>query len=253
MNTIAASGMGGKILCMGDQRIRATLDDVERLAILHGYKLTRIDPDPQPLDRYLTADEFFRLLGFESYDALDNSDYEGARVIHDLNDPNVPDNLKGQFDVVYDGGTLEHVFNVPVAMMCMGEFLNSRGFIIHDLPVNNYVDHGFYQFSPTLFWHYYGLNGFQLHESVLIQHTDNVLDPMVVVPHHVPETNAYTRKMGDLAYGIHFVARKTPVATSGRMPVQSKYMNAWDIGMQIDFDEFTKTLNRYEAYAIRLE
>jgi hypothetical protein len=34
------------------------------------------------------------------------------------------------------------------------------GRVIHHVPINNWVDHGFYQFSPTLFFDFYQANGF---------------------------------------------------------------------------------------------
>src|SRR6185437_7682135 len=47
--------------------------------------------------------------------SIDNSPYEGATRVQDLNAP-VSDDQKGRFTVVIDGGTLEHVFNFPVAI-----------------------------------------------------------------------------------------------------------------------------------------
>ena len=59
----------------------------------------------------------------------------------------------GQFDVVYDGGTLEHVFNFPVALRNAMELLRPGGrlFTIHTC-ANNLCGHGFYQFSRELFY-----------------------------------------------------------------------------------------------------
>ena len=48
------------------------------------------------------------MLGSERLESLDITDFEGATVIHDLNKP-VSEELKARFDVVFDGGTLEHV------------------------------------------------------------------------------------------------------------------------------------------------
>src|ERR1043166_8363609 len=60
-----------------------------------------------------------RALGAKNASAMDVSDFEGATVLHDLNQP-IPPELEERFDVVIDGGTLEHVFNFPVAIAsCM--------------------------------------------------------------------------------------------------------------------------------------
>src|SRR5438445_9908229 len=65
------------------------------------------------------AEPLFQALGGKRVFSLDASDYEGAEFTHDLNKP-IPTEWRGRFDAVYDGGTLEHVFNFPVALQsCM--------------------------------------------------------------------------------------------------------------------------------------
>ena len=62
------------------------------------------------------SDEFLKsYLGISSLAILDYSEYEGATIVHDLNQP-VPEHLHGRFDAVIDGGSFEHVFNFPVAI-----------------------------------------------------------------------------------------------------------------------------------------
>jgi hypothetical protein len=56
------------------------------------------------------ADGFFEALGAEELICTDVSDYEGATLIHDMNAP-LPAAYAGKFDLVFDGGTLEHIFN----------------------------------------------------------------------------------------------------------------------------------------------
>jgi hypothetical protein len=61
------------------------------------------------------SDPFFKLLGASQVGPIDVSAYQGASIIHDLNEP-IPGALHERFDVVFDCGTLEHIFNVPVAL-----------------------------------------------------------------------------------------------------------------------------------------
>jgi hypothetical protein len=84
-------------------------------------------------------------------DSLDFSDYEGATITHDLQIP-VPDSLCGQYDLVFDGGTLEHVFNLPVALANVIRLARINGLIYINSPSNNLSGHGFYQFSPELMY-----------------------------------------------------------------------------------------------------
>src|ERR1700761_8004235 len=62
------------------------------------------------------ADRFFaECLHAREIKSLDYSSYEGADVLHDLNKP-IPDSWYGKYDVVIEAGTLEHIFNFPVAV-----------------------------------------------------------------------------------------------------------------------------------------
>src|SRR5947208_15867345 len=72
-----------------------------------------------PTGDTLYAEPCFESLGAKQVFSMDVSDFEGANFVHDLNQPIAAD-LKERFDVVYDGGSLEHVFNFPVALKnCM--------------------------------------------------------------------------------------------------------------------------------------
>ena len=113
------------------------------------------------------AEPFFQALGALQVDSMDHAEFEGANHIHDLNQP-IPDAWKEQFNVVFDGGTMEHVFNFPTALRSAMEMLKKDGRLFIHTPVNNTSGHGFYQFSPELF---YGAlspeNGFEVERLVL--------------------------------------------------------------------------------------
>lgn len=113
------------------------------------------------------AEPFFEALGATSVESLDNSDFEGARFVHDLNEP-VPEGWKGQFDAVYDGGTLEHVFNFPVALRNCMELVKEGGRVFIHTCANNLCGHGFYQFSPELFYRAFSPEqGFEVERMVI--------------------------------------------------------------------------------------
>jgi len=95
------------------------------------------------------ADDFFRGIGAEPLIAMDASNYEGAAIIHDMNEP-VDEKYHGTFDTVIDGGTLEHVFNFPVAIRNCMQMVKVGGQLILMTPWHNFPGHGFYQFSPEL-------------------------------------------------------------------------------------------------------
>ena len=84
--------------------------------------------------------------------SIDASDYEHADIIHDMNTPIEP---AERYTMVLDFGTLEHVFNVPVAFDNLAKLAAPNAHILHMLPSNNFVGHGFYQFSPEFFFQIY--------------------------------------------------------------------------------------------------
>jgi len=129
-------------------------------------------------------------LGARVADAVDASPYESARLIHDMNLP-WPDTgehgaVRGGYDAVLDFGCLEHVFNFPAAWRNCVDLCRVGGHVLHALPANNLAGHGFYQFSPELFFNLYRPeNGFELRGLYFALKADRrhwwrVANPMVV-------------------------------------------------------------------------
>jgi SAM-dependent methyltransferase len=97
------------------------------------------------------AEWLLRALGATRIDALDVSEYEGATVLHNMNEP-IPETLCGQYDLVIEFGTLEHIFNFPVAIGNCMRLVATGGRILICTVANNFCGHGFYQFSPELYF-----------------------------------------------------------------------------------------------------
>jgi len=86
-------------------------------------------------------------------DSWDYSDYEGASHVADMNKPlNVG---LSSYDTVIDFGSLEHVYNAPQALRNVSAMCRDGGQILHMVPGNNFCGHGFWQFSPELFFSLY--------------------------------------------------------------------------------------------------
>jgi len=93
---------------------------------------------------------------------LDFSNYEGADILHDLNFP-ILSKITNRFSLIIEGGTLEHIFNFPVAIKNLMQMLVLDGFLILNVPSNNQSGHGFYQFSSELFYRVFDqVNGFKI-------------------------------------------------------------------------------------------
>lgn len=104
---------------------------------------------------FRTHAEFFQMLGYETVDALDISDYEGANIVGDLNDPALPDRFSSRYDLIYDSGTIEHVFDITVGLRSIDRLVKLGGTVVHATPSNGFLDHGFWQVSPDLFRFFY--------------------------------------------------------------------------------------------------
>ena len=103
-------------------------------------RLRRIVPESSALANYRwgeAADSILRdLTGADEVVSIDMSDYEGASIVHDMKVPLAdrrPD-LGGQLDLVIDGGTLEHVFNFPVAVANLMFLVRRGGYILSASP-----------------------------------------------------------------------------------------------------------------------
>lgn len=83
--------------------------------------------------------------GSSAVDSIDASDFEGASIIHDMNQP-LPSDKHAMYDTVIDFGTLEHIYDIPRALKSCSQLLKSGGQILHVLPANNFCGHGFWQF-----------------------------------------------------------------------------------------------------------
>jgi len=176
------------------------------------------------------AENYFYTLGASVQESLDYSDYEKANVIHDLNKP-VPESLENRYSAVVDAGTLEHVFNFPLAIKNCMKMLKVGGHFISITTANNYFGHGFYQFSPELFFSLFSeKSGFQLKEVIVaiekpdgqVQDWYRVIDPAKVKRRVTLINNSPT--------SLLIIAKKiTEKNIEGIVPFQSDYEQVWRV------------------------
>ncbi|MDR1149854.1 MAG: hypothetical protein LBK66_14610 [Spirochaetaceae bacterium] len=97
------------------------------------------------------AEPLFEYFGAKTTDSIDISNYENATIIQDMC-AEIDDSLKNKYTCVWDGGALEHIFRFPTAIKNCMELVKPSGHLILETPGNNWFGHGFYQFSPELFF-----------------------------------------------------------------------------------------------------
>lgn len=209
----------GRSLMLGHQGLRLSRTEYDRFLHLAGAQAET------PMPAY--ADGLFRALGATQVDVMDFSDYEGANLLHDLNQP-IPDVHRAGFDVVVDGGTLEHVFNFPVAIRNCMEMVRPGGRFFSATIPNNWCGHGFYQFSPELFFRVLSAeNGFRV-EGMYLAELDasrwwRIRDPA--------EARSRVELVNDRPVFLLVQAvRESVVPIFSRTPQQSDYVAAWTGG-----------------------
>jgi hypothetical protein len=138
----------GRVATIGRQGLHVPPEKVRKLLNLN-----------QEIDYGKYCEDLLKAqFGAKSVDSFDNSDYEGATHIVDMN---VRLKKQYRYDTVIDGGSLEHIYNAPQALKNLSEMCEEGGQILHMLPANNFCGHGFWQFSPELFFSLYsGKNGY---------------------------------------------------------------------------------------------
>jgi hypothetical protein len=101
-----------------------------------------------------------RGVGFD-YTAFDIFEAADTKVM-DLNIQIVPAELRGQFDLVTNYGTTEHVLNQMLAMRSIHDLAKPQGLIHHDLPMGGYYLHCYFTYNPSLFHDLATANGYRL-------------------------------------------------------------------------------------------
>jgi SAM-dependent methyltransferase len=136
-------------------------------------------------DRPRYSEPFWEAIGVERLETMDASDFEGATIVHDMNRP-IPAHLVEQFDAVCDAGTLEHIFDLPAALRNCMSLVRVGGRLFLFTTANNYCGHGFYQFSPELFFRAFSRpSGFEVERMVAVEYGPfrkrfEVSDPEVI-------------------------------------------------------------------------
>ena len=223
----------GAVLTLGRQCIYATFDEFLGICRSQGVVPRRCPSELSPATNIPqwqgterasnTSDRAVLLsLGADEALALDYSDFEGAEIVCDLNQP-VPEELCNRFELIVDSGTLEHVFHFPIAIANLGRMLRTGGRVVHISPCNNFANHGFYQFSPTLLADYYEANEYaalQLYvaEESRSDYESSGWNLFRMDLRHQPLLMTSRKRLLAIA-----VAEKTERSTVDRVPIQSYY------------------------------
>lgn len=224
---------GGKVLELGAQSLYCK-DKLQVIQALIDFNAGRV-PGLQSAEKY-PVEELQKLAdgGFMSellekcgmdYVALDI--FQAPKTtIFDLNFEEPGEELRGQFDLVTNFGTTEHILNQLQALKTMHEVTKPGGLMYHDLPLGGFLQHGYFCYTPVLFEHIAKANNY----TVVFQgyaKGNYVQATRTMAERGYPDPGYYD-------YGIETILRKTsdapfraPLETSTSLGLEDEVGNAY--------------------------
>jgi SAM-dependent methyltransferase len=214
-----------RVLTIGRQWLCSTREEMRAVMTRHGINLNAMQATEIFTEQKGYCEPLLKLLGARRIDSIDASNYEGASILHDMNRP-LPDTYRDQFSVVIDGGSLEHVFDFPRALKNCMEAVALGGHFIGITPSNNLMGHGFYQFSPELFFRVFSpANGFRIVKMIIYECPWKSVWYEVVDPEQVQRRVELTNSRP--AYLIVWAKKTASVPIFHQPPQQSDYLAMW--------------------------
>ncbi|GMQ26636.1 hypothetical protein Aoki45_33190 [Algoriphagus sp. oki45] len=216
-----------KVVTIGRQQMNGSFIQFEEFFKKIGLRADEFYKILTRENRY--SEGFLRWLGADRIDSIDASSYESATIIHDMNLP-IDTSLYQSHSVVIDSGSLEHIFNFPQAIQNCMEMVELGGHMIGVTPSNNFLGHGFYQFSPELIYRVFSPeNGFQIKKMWLFfpYHESPVYE--VSDPAQVQDRVKF--KNSEETFLFYIAERQSVKRIFEKIPQQSDYENIlWEDG-----------------------
>lgn len=194
--------------------------------VLHN--IDTLDSAEQVLSSVNGDGSFFlsKYLRSTNVDEIDASPFEGASIIHDMNYP-IPSEYHQQYDFLYDGGTTEHIFDIKQVFANINNLVKPGGCVAISVPANNQMGHGFYQFSPELYYRYFSpMNGF-IQTAVFLCENHQLPIPRLW---HVKDPAILKKRIqiqNSKPLNLLCISLKGSHVTEPSIPQQSDYAYAW--------------------------
>jgi hypothetical protein len=223
----------GDIVLIGRQSVLLTMQEALQLVKEAGVSLREkffeeIDASTVGTinEGHITDRSFFSIFSPGKIKALDVSSYEGAEIIHNLNEP-LPDRYHQIADFVFNGSCLDNLFDPASAIKALSAILRPAGRIIH-------VEHGspcngaFLTYSPEWFFDFYALNNYSDCKTFVCTFTNlhlpwNVFQWQPYVESQTGGLEIVIVPSGPLQMLNLVVAEKVVGSSDTKMPVQAHY------------------------------
>jgi SAM-dependent methyltransferase len=197
--------------------------------------------------RYISDRAFFSLFSSAKVMALDVSAYEGAEIVHDLNQP-LPDKLSGIADFIFNGSCLDNLFDPATAIKSMSKMLKPAGRIIH-LEHGTAIQDAFLCYSPEWFFDFYAINNYDDCQNYICTFKNSLQNTWEVYSwkpfYELGETlmrSGCSLQIGDFINIV--VAEKGLQSTDSRTPIQGHYREWQDAQ---DADEYVRKYREFHA------
>ncbi|HLW67857.1 MAG TPA: hypothetical protein VKS79_21240 [Gemmataceae bacterium] len=184
------------------------------------------DKWPRVINPWTVADWYYHfMLRRPKRVAIDLDPGAEGAIRHDLNEP-LPVEMLERFDIVINTGTHEHVFDQRQVWESVHEATKPGGLMVHAVPLWGWLDHGFFNYQPTLVADLAAENAYDIvvwvvHEIATGWHAD-VYEPADVARHQ--------ERAKEHSAMMHFAFRKRKPGFF-RVPMQGVYSSRASEGL----------------------
>src|ERR1043166_2707506 len=170
---------------------------------------------------YISDTSFFGLLGVSAVHAIDHSDYEGADIIIDLNEP-LPEAYGASADFIYGGSVLDNIFDPATYMKNIACLLRPDGRLI-DGNVCSFHHHPYVLVPPAWYFDYYAINHFTDCKVYVVETGDPLYVYGLTVKPGDPLIQDFGNGSQGAAVGVVVIAEKGRDSTWNHVPSQDQY------------------------------
>jgi hypothetical protein len=176
-------------------------------------------------EKCYTPKMFYYGIGFKQYQCIDMDGRHGA-LRFDLNkDLSVEYEFRRTFNLVTNHGTSEHCFDQAKVFQNVHNLCTPGGIMIHALPFQGYINHGFFNYQPCFFRYLAEANNYRIIGLYLniasgpgdiTTYSDELMKHLAVMPNSEMALSVVLQKLEDKEF---------------RLPVDGKYFenaNTWD-------------------------
>jgi len=164
-------------------------------------------------EKYYTAKMFYYGMGFKHYQCIDMDGRHNA-LKFDLNkDISMEYDYRQTFNLVTNHGTSEHCFDQAKVFQNIHNLCSPGGIMLHALPFQGYVNHGFFNYQPCFFRYLADANNYHIIGLYLniasgpgdmSTYSDELMNHLTLMPNSTMGLSVVLQKLEDSAFRLPF-------------------------------------------------